>query len=397
MRDGWNATTLGRVADTRLGKTLPRGSGADVDGQPYLRNINVQWGRIVTKKLNRMVFSPAEQERLQVRAGDILVCEGGEVGRLTFVEEDLDGIYFQNALHRVRIVADDALPKYVALALENFVRTGGLDGITTRVTIAHLNQAKLRALPIILPPLFEQRRIVDLIGALDNTIAAAAELYAAIQTARSSACTAVQHGAESLALDTLATVSQGRSLPKSVQGRNTGSTPWFKIADMAQVRNVHGYTTAETSLSGEEVERLGGRIVPVGAVVFPRVGAAVQTEKKRVMTVPGALDENHLILTPREGVPSELLLAVMEKLSLSGLVQSGAVPSLNMGLIRATRVPWPVKETKTLGTLFGQLRRCAADAAQAAARLRELRSNLLTALLSGEHEILESYDDLMGA
>ena len=397
MREGWRLVSLGDVADTRLGKTLPRGSGADVAGLPYLRNVNVQWNRIDVNRLNRMPFSAREQEELSLRKGDLLICEGGEVGRLTILGEDLEGIFFQNALHRVRVLKDDVMPEFVALALEHFVRSGGLEGLVTQVTIAHLNQAKLRALPLRLPPPAEQRRIVDLVCALDDTIAVGRTSYSAAAEARLALCRAAQSTAAPTRIGEIADVSQGKSFPKASQGVTTGDTPWFKIADMAQEHNVHGYVRAETALAASEIVQLGGVILQPGAVVFPRVGAAVLTEKKRLVLVPGAVDENHLVLTPLEGTGSELLLAVMDNLRLSGLVQSGAVPSLNMGLVRATAVQWPTELAAELDSALGDFRRSLEAGATLLQKLRLLRSHLVASLLSGEHVIPDSYDELMGA
>ncbi|MCB0911561.1 MAG: hypothetical protein KDB60_08100 [Propionibacteriaceae bacterium] len=250
-------------------------------------------------------------------------------------------------------------------------------------------------LPILIPPASEQQRIVDLIGTLDDAITAVDREREESESTRGSICAAAQASGVSTPLADLAVVSQGKSLPKAIQGSKLGSTPWYKIADMAQLHNVHGYTRAETMLTAEGLEKHGGQLVSPGAVVFPRVGAAVLTEKKRLVLVEGAVDENHLVLTPRQGTDSEVLLAVMERLKLSDLVQTGAVPSLNMGLIRSTKVSWPADSVGSLGEVLGQFRESLVALTASARRLRGLRSQLLTALLSGEHEIPESYDDLM--
>lgn len=139
-------------------------------------------------------------------------------------------------------------------------------------------------------------------------------------------------------LDTLADVTQGKSLPRAVQGHVTGEVSWFKIADMTTAHNLYGYTSAETRLTPQEVEDLGGRLVPSGSVTFPRVGAAVLTEKKRILDTDAALDENHIVLTPRRNAHPEELLAVMEFIRLADYVQAGAVPSLNLKLVKAIPV-----------------------------------------------------------
>ena len=397
MTSNWEMVRLGDIAETLLGKTLPRGAGQTVGGAPYLRNVNVQWGRVDTIQLNSMPFDESERTKYELRRGDLLVCEGGEIGRLAIIDKDMPGVYFQNAIHRVR-ANTKVNPWYLALSLEHLVKSGGLEGISTRVTIAHLNQAKLRELPVALPPLVEQRRIVDLIGALDDAIEAADVVPSIIQGAKAAIVGHHLIAEHATYIDSIAEVSQGRALPKDVQGLRTGEISWFKISDMTREPNLFGYSEANTRMTMTELAAIGGRLVPVGAVVFPRVGAAVLTEKKRIMDTSGALDENHLILTPKSEGTSEVLLAAVERLELSSLVQAGAVPSLNIKLIRATKLPWAkAADLPVLNQLCAAARQAIDSASARAESLRTLRAELLTSLLSGAHTIPESYDELLEA
>lgn len=248
------------------------------------------------------------------------------------------------------------------------------------------------------PDVDGQRRIVDLIRTVDDAISYARSLETAIVRLRSAQVSRAVQAQPLRLMDDLVEVSQGKSLPSKYQSIQTGDLPWFKIADMTSPENLDGYQVAATSMTEEELQLRGGRIVPVGAVVFPRVGAAVLTEKKRIMDVPGALDENHLVLTPRVGTHSEILLGVMESIRLSDLAQSGAVPSLNMGLIRQLEVPW-VEGGKQDGVaaVLEALRSTLTKARNMAGDLSNLRAELLACLLSGAHRIPETYDELMGA
>jgi type I restriction enzyme S subunit len=153
---------------------------------------------------------------------------------------------------------------------------------------------------------------------------------------------------------------------------------------------------ADTVLAAEEITSLGGVILPMGAVVFPRVGAAVLTEKKRLLDVPGAVDENHLALKPHDGVSSEYLLTVMEAIRLGDLVQTGAVPSLNMGLIRSAKVMWSSEANSTAGPTLGHIRALTRELREELSTLRSMRTTLLSGLLNHEIDVPGSYDDLLG-
>ncbi|RGA05670.1 restriction endonuclease subunit S [Microbispora triticiradicis] len=250
-----------------------------------------------------------------------------------------------------------------------------------RLNPEHLLQIKL---PI--PPREVQAGIVEILDAVDDQITALeAEVEAVVKVRTGLVGRSADTG--QVPLGSLGVVSQGKGLPKEFQGKRTGEVSWYKIADMTGPGNEFGYTVADTRLTPSEVAEIGGVVVEAGAVTFPRVGAAVLTEKKRIVDTPGALDENHLVITPGKGTNSEYLLAVMESFALSSLVRPGAVPSLNMGLIRSTKVPWSWRENQSLGTALGALRAESRVLAAEAARLREVRAALLAGMLDRSIDI----------
>jgi type I restriction enzyme S subunit len=134
---------------------------------PYLRNVNVQWGRIDLSNLVEMDFDGREREKFSLRRGDLIVCEGGEPGRCAVVDRDLTGVYFQKALMRVR-PRDGSLDTRFLLRFMEFAAQRGTfikDG--NQATIAHFPAVKLNALEVPLPPLPEQRRIADVLEKAD--------------------------------------------------------------------------------------------------------------------------------------------------------------------------------------------------------------------------------------
>lgn len=140
---------LGSIADTRLGKMLDSAKNVGIK-TPYLRNMNVQWGRIDTSDLDEAPMTSANIEDLALQVGDLLVCEGGEPGRCAIWTADHHGpevVAFQKALHRVR-PDDDNLPEFIALVLEWLAKSNQLKPYITGTTIKHLPQEQLRKLPI---------------------------------------------------------------------------------------------------------------------------------------------------------------------------------------------------------------------------------------------------------
>lgn len=156
---GWEWTTLGEIADTTLGKMLDRGKSGGHPHVPYLRNVNVQWGQIDLTDVNTMELASGRREEFALREGDLLVCEGGEVGRCAIYQGGPDYMAFQKALHRIRPRAG-VEAQYLRYLLEHYGGTGSFKPFVTGSTIKHLPQIQLRRLPVPLPSAVEQRRIV---------------------------------------------------------------------------------------------------------------------------------------------------------------------------------------------------------------------------------------------
>ena len=139
--------------------------------KPYLGNRAVQWNRIVLEDLPQVRLTDKDKQRYLLRSGDLLVCEGGEVGRAAIWRGELSECYYQKALHRLRARKSDAIDMEFMLQLFHFYAASGLfDSVVTKTSIAHLPKDKLEMLPVACPPLSEQRRIVAVLSDADTWI-----------------------------------------------------------------------------------------------------------------------------------------------------------------------------------------------------------------------------------
>ena len=120
----WEVTPVYARYEVALGKMLDakRISG-DYLG-PYLRNVDVQWDRIDVGDLPEMDFAPGERDRYALRPGDLLVCEGGEVGRTAVWRGELPECFYPKAIHRVRALRDSDVPRYLYHVMHSMAKTG---------------------------------------------------------------------------------------------------------------------------------------------------------------------------------------------------------------------------------------------------------------------------------
>ena len=158
--EGWTWASVDQIASVALGKMLDKAKHQTGNKLRYLRNINVRWGRVDTDDCLEMFFEENEIERFAVCAGDVLVCEGGEPGRAALWDGRDTGMMYQKAIHRVRFFGQFEA-KYLVFLLEFLAKTGRLERWFTGSTIKHFTRESFISLPIPLPPLSEQKRIVE--------------------------------------------------------------------------------------------------------------------------------------------------------------------------------------------------------------------------------------------
>ena len=188
QRMSWRTKPLGELAQTQLGKMLNSSKQTGEFSRRYLRNINVQWGYFDMADIKSMDILPAEEAKFLAHKGDLLVCEGGEVGRAAIWEDD-EPIAIQNALHRVQ--ANSELEgTYLRYYLEHLAKAGVLERYASGVTIKHLPQEKLRRVAISYPPVDQQLRIVseleEQLGHLEATRATLEETESQLEELRAS-------------------------------------------------------------------------------------------------------------------------------------------------------------------------------------------------------------------
>jgi type I restriction enzyme S subunit len=154
----WQNQTLNARFSIELGKMLDESRITGRHLLPYLRNVDVQWGKINFEDLPQMDITDAECGRYTIQNGDLLVCEGGESGRAAIVADTPGMIGFQKALHRFRPRDDSEEPKYMYYTLA-WASATGVFNTGGSSTITHLTGEQLRRFRFPKPPVEEQRAV----------------------------------------------------------------------------------------------------------------------------------------------------------------------------------------------------------------------------------------------
>ena len=178
----WRVVRLGEVFDILQGKSLSAKQNKGVRPRPFLRTSNVYWGYLDLSKLDVMDFTEEEEQKFALQHGDLLVCEGGDVGRTAMWEGQMQGVYYQNHLHRLRARDNNVNPAFVMYWLQTaFTLLNLYSGSSNKTTIPNLSRGRLAVFPIPFPPLSEQREIARMLQAVDAKIAAEQARRAALE------------------------------------------------------------------------------------------------------------------------------------------------------------------------------------------------------------------------
>lgn len=128
---------------------------------PFLRTSNVFWDEIDLSKVDEMSIPLHELKTKLLEPGDLLVCEGGEIGRAAIWNGEVPVMSFQNHLHRLRPLIDDIEPRFFVYFLQAaFTQLGIFEGAGNKTTIPNLSRNRLAALEVPHPQIDEQRLIV---------------------------------------------------------------------------------------------------------------------------------------------------------------------------------------------------------------------------------------------
>ena len=167
--EDWGVSTVGAEFAIQLGKMLDTEKNVGV-AKPFLGNRAVQWDHIDLTDIGQIKLTPSDLQRFRLRDGDLLVCEGGEVGRAAIWNQPLEECYYQKALHRLRPTRGYNT-RLMLNVLQYLSSSGFLLNYVTQTSIAHLPKDKFETVPIPHPATkLEQQRIAEALSDADALI-----------------------------------------------------------------------------------------------------------------------------------------------------------------------------------------------------------------------------------
>ena len=160
--DLWEWHRIDELFSLQLGKMSSKKSREGGNQAEYIKNNNVLWGSFVLDDMPRMSFDERERQKFPLAPGDLLVCEGGEIGRAAIWAGIGRNVYYQKALHRLRPLKAGTSAVFFMHYLRACAEFGILNRIATGTTILHLPRERLAELKLPFPNHKEQERFASL-------------------------------------------------------------------------------------------------------------------------------------------------------------------------------------------------------------------------------------------
>jgi len=157
--EGWEVVSLKYISKITLGKMLTPTDKGNMTLKPYLKAKNLKWFNVNVNEIDKMWFSKNELKSLRLKKDDLLVSEGGEVGRTCIWNDELDECYIQNSVNRVQFSKHNA--RFFLYQFFSAGQFGYFDSIVNKISIAHLTKEKLGDVKFVKVSLNEQTKIVN--------------------------------------------------------------------------------------------------------------------------------------------------------------------------------------------------------------------------------------------
>ncbi|MCD5361255.1 restriction endonuclease subunit S [Chromobacterium aquaticum] len=400
--DAWSWRPLGELFEIGAGKTMSAAARAGVAKTPFLRTSNVLWDEIDLTTVDEMTIPEHELPDKLVRPGDLLVCEGGEIGRAAIWNGEMTVMSFQNHLHRLRPLVDDVEPRFYVYFLQSaFTQLGLFAGAGNKTTIPNLSRNRLAALEVPHPPQTEQKAIATALARVrsamqthDRSMAAAQELKRSAmlelftqgllgEPQKETEIGLIPEGWESVELGKVCTLSTGTTPATKHKHYYDGNIPFIKTADVVNNR----ITSANTFISQQAIDDYSLKLFPPGTVLMAMYGQGKTRGQVSLLEIAAATTQNAAAIQPSNEMDSaylwHYLLSCYERLR--GMGSLGHVSHLNLGYLRDLLiVKPPLEEQRDIARFLDTIDRKIDLHKQKRDVMGELFMALLQRLMTGE-------------
>lgn len=407
INQAWKWQPLGELFEIGAGKTMSGIARSSQNKMPFLRTSNVLWDEIDLTTVDEMAIPAHELPAKLLKAGDLLVCEGGEIGRAAIWSGEVETMSFQNHLHRLRPLAADIEPRFYVYFLQSaFTQLGIFEGAGNKTTIPNLSRSRLAALEVPRPSHLEQRGITAVLAHVraaitvhDHSTAVTQvfkqtvmrQLFAyglSEEAQKETVIGMIPESWDVVHLGEACRMSTGTTPSTKRVDYYTGDVPFIKTSEISNNR----LATTTSFISQQAVDDYGLQIYPPGTVLMAMYGQGKTRGQVALLEIAAATTQNAAALQPSNGIDPiflwHYLLSKYKKLR--GMGSLGHLSHLNLGYLREILLAKPpISEQREIVSILDAIDRKIDLHKQKRAVLENLFQALLHKLMTGELRVAD--------
>ncbi len=286
-----------------------------------------------------------------LQSGDILfshINSVAHIGKCAVYRGEPEKLVHGMNLLCLRCDEELLYPEFAKYLIRNSAFRAQLAGfINKAVNQASVSIGNLKTIQVTVPAIPEQRRIAEVLDRADALRAKRRAAVAELDTLTQAIFLdlfgdPVRLGRwETKLLKDVARVSSGAGFPLEYQGQEEGQYPFFKVSDMNVSANQVSMVKHQHAISEQVRRKLRAEAFPAGSIVFPKIGAAIATNKKRRIVRPSCIDNNVMAVVPGEALDSTYLFSLLKLKNLSDFAQRGNPPSMRKTDVESWLIPVP--------------------------------------------------------
>lgn len=362
----WTVSAVKREFDAQLGKMLqPEARDHEDVLVPYHKAVSVQWENVSEDAPEKMWASSADKQKFGIKKGDLLICEGGDVGRAAiFNGDDLEPVIIQNSLHRVRPKKNNK-PILLLRLMQVLKRSEWFDVLCSKSTIVHFTAEKLGDLPYLIAPENEQDEIIARIERettrIDALIAKKTRFIELLKEKRQALIThAVTKGLnpnvkmkdsgvewigevpehwECGALGYYSTIKTGGTPDRKDEEYWGGNIPWVKTGEV----NYREIYDSEEKITEEGLANSSAQISPPGTILMAMYGMGVTRGRVAMLAKSCAYNQACAAISCSTLLANTYLYTCLEAAynAIRDLGNEASQINLNIEIISKIKIPVP--------------------------------------------------------
>jgi type I restriction enzyme S subunit len=393
----WTVSTVGAEFHVELGKMLDQEKNVGAP-KPFLGNRAVQWGKLVLDEVGEIRLAPQELARYRLRAGDLLVCEGGEVGRCAIWQDELHECYYQKALHRLRSKSG-YMAELLAAVLYRYSITGGLQDYVTQTSIAHLPKDKFLTLPIPVPAAGEQQAIAKALADADTLIDTLEQLLSKQRQIKQGAMQELLTGQWRLpgfgrewvqrSLGELADVRSGGTPSTGEPALWDGGFAWCTPTDITALCGHKYLSQTGRTISEAGLRNSSAELLPPGTVVMT---SRATIGECAIATIPMTTNQGFKNFVPKASTDGEFLYYLLgtQKQAFLGLCSGSTFLEIGKHQLVSflVTVPPDPAEQHAIAQVLTDMDSALTALQSRLAKARDLKQALMQVLLTGRIRLL---------